>query len=144
MYHDENILCYSINPLNIEISEIIEFERMGTLPEIIRKIKSGVYPESCIVKNLPPIDNTLEMYNPYRKCVVKFTGFRDTVIDYIWCGDLVFAVARYVDEPERECRYIGKGDYKVAAVLLKRGGKCLDKESFTRELKKCIERNPKK
>lgn len=140
MYHDERTLCYSMKPVGVSKDEIDRFEKTGELPELIKLIKSGGYPESCVVKGLPPIDGDLKPLNPSRKCVVIFTGFRDTVIDYVECGKEVLAAARLVDEPERACRFFGRGNYKVAAVKLKRGEKCLTREEFLKKVEECTER----
>ena len=130
MYHDEETLCYSPRPVDISVEEIERFEKTGEPPELIRKIKEGKYPEGFIVKKLPPIDRDLKPLNPSRKCVIIFTGFQDTVIDYVEYGDETLAVARLIDEPERVCRFKGRGNYKVAAVKLKRGEKCLSEDKF--------------
>jgi len=140
MYHDEKILCYSMRPVEVPREEIEHFERTGELPELIKAIKSGNYPESCVVKELPPIDEDLKPLNPSRKCVVIFTGFQDTVIDYVECGKEVLAVARLVDEPNKVCRFFGKGNYKVAAVRLKRGQDCISREEFLGKVRECGER----
>ncbi|WP_234394371.1 hypothetical protein [Thermococcus piezophilus] len=65
--------------------------------------------------------------------MVIFTGFRDTVIDYVECNGKTLAVARLVDEPEKVCRFAGRGNYKIAAVKLKRGEKCLSRRSSSRK-----------
>ncbi|WP_227738723.1 hypothetical protein [Thermococcus eurythermalis] len=78
-------------------------------------------------------------FNPSRKCVVVFTGFQDTVIDYIERNGITYAVARLVDDPEKACRFIGKGNYKVAAVKLKREEPCMSREEFRKELEKLKE-----
>lgn len=132
MYHDERILCYSLEPIEISKEELEEFEKTGKLPELVKRIKAGEYPSSCVVKELPPIDEDLSPLNPYRKCVVVFTGFEDTVIDYIEQNGMTLAVARLVDRPERVCRFYGHGNYKIAAVKLKRNEKCLNREEFKR------------
>jgi hypothetical protein len=75
--------------------------------------------------------------NPSRKCVIIFTGFRDTVIDYVECKGKTLAVARLIDEPEKVCRFAGKGNYKIAAVKLKRGEPCLAREEFLKEIEEC-------
>ena len=137
MYHDEKTLCYSMKPVKVSKEEIERFEETGEPPELIKAVKSGDYPESCVVKELPPIDEDLKPLNPSRKCVVAFTGFRDTVIDYVECGKEVLAVARLVDEPEKVCRFFGKGNYKIAAVKLKRGQECLSREEFLRKVEEC-------
>ncbi|ASJ07192.1 hypothetical protein [Thermococcus pacificus] len=140
MYHDEKTLCYSMKPVDVSKEELEHFERTGELPEIIKAIKSGSYPESCVVKELPPIDEDLKPLNPSRKCVVIFTGFQDTVIDYVECENEILAVARLVDEPEKVCRFFGRGNYKIAAVKLKRGEKCLTREEFLKKVEECMER----
>ncbi|ASJ00972.1 hypothetical protein [Thermococcus gorgonarius] len=137
MYHDEKTLCYSLKPVDVSKEEIERFEEIGELPDLIKAIKSGNYPESCVVKKLPPIEEDLKPLNPSRKCVVVFTGFQDTVIDYVECGKEVLAVARLVDEPEKACRFFGKGNYKVAAVKLKRGQECLTREEFMEKIEEC-------
>lgn len=140
MYHDEKTLCYSMKPVGVSKEEIERFEKTGELPELIKAIKSGSYPESCVVKELPPIDEDLKPLNPSRKCVVIFTGFRDTVIDYVECGEEVLAVAKLVDEPNKVCRFFGRGNYKIAAVRLKRGQECLPREEFLEKVEECRER----
>jgi hypothetical protein len=108
MYHNEETLCYSMKPISVTREEIERFERAGDIPEIIKAIKSGNYPDSCVVKRLPPIDEDLAPLNPGRKCVVVFMGFRDTVIDYVECNGKTLAVARLIDEPEKVCRFSGR------------------------------------
>jgi hypothetical protein len=93
--------------------------------------------EILIVKRLPPIDEDLAPLNPGRKCVVVFTGFQDTVIDYVECDGETLAVARLIDEPEKVCRFSGRGNYKVAAVRLKRGEECLTREEFLARVEEC-------
>jgi hypothetical protein len=137
MYHDEGVLCYSMRPVEVSREEIEKFEKTGELPELVKRIKEGDFPEVCVVKQLPPIDEDLLPHNPGRKCVVIFTGFQDTVIDYIECNGLTSAVARLVDEPERVCRFVGRGNYKIAAVKLKRGEECLSQEEFIKKLENC-------
>lgn len=137
MYHDEKTLCYSMKPVQVSREEIENFERSGNLPEIINAIKAGNYPDSCIVKKLPPIDKDLAPLRPERKCVVIFTGFQDTAIDYVQCGGETLAVARLIDEPEKVCRFSGRGNYKVAAVRLKRGESCLTREEFLAKVSEC-------
>ncbi|WP_297436601.1 hypothetical protein [Thermococcus sp.] len=105
------------------------------MPELVRRLKAHEFPEECTVKRLPLIDGDLEPFDPNRKCVVIFTGFQDTVIDYIELEGITYAVARLVDEPEKACRFIGKGNYKVAAVMLKRNGPCMDRDEFVGRLK---------
>ena len=140
MYHDKRTLCYSMKPVEVSRDDIERFEETGELPEIVRAIKSGSYPESCVVKELPPIDGDLEPLSPSRKCVVIFTGFQDTVIDYVECGKEVLAVARLVEEPGKVCRFFGRGNYKIAAVKLKRSQKCLVREEFLKKVEECRER----
>ncbi|ASJ09232.1 hypothetical protein A3L11_08330 [Thermococcus siculi] len=142
MYHDEETLCYSMKPVPVEKEEIERFEKTGEPPGIIRAIKSGDYPESCVVKRLPPIDEDLAPLNPGRKCVVIFTGFKDTVIDYVECNGETLAVARLIDEPDKVCRFFGRGNYKIAAVRLKRGEECLTREEFLARIEKCRDRSP--
>ncbi len=137
MYHDEKTLCYSMKPVEVSKEELEHFERTGEPPELIKAVKSGNYPESCVVKELPSIDEDLKPLNPSRKCVIIFTGFKDTVIDYVECGEEVLAVARLIDEPGKICRFSGKGNYKIAAVMLKRGRKCLSREEFLRKIEEC-------
>lgn len=137
MYHDEETLCYSMKPVSVGRGEIERFERTGDLPEIIKAIKSGNYPNSCIVKGLPSIDEDLAPINPRRKCVVSLTGFQDTVIDYVECNGETLAVAKLIDDPEKTCRFFGRGNYKVAAVKLKRGEICLSREEFLARVKEC-------
>jgi len=139
MYHDEETLCYSPRPVNISAEEIERFERTGEPPELIRKIKGGKYPRGFIVKRLPPIDEDLEPLNLSRKCVIIFTGFQDTVIDYVECNDETLAVARLIDEPEKVCRFRGRGNYKMAAVKLKRGEECLSRDEFRKTVEECRE-----
>ena len=136
MYHDERVLCYSLRPIDISRGELERFEETGEPPELVKRIKSGNYPENCVVKELPPIDEDLKPYNPNRKCVIIFTGFQDTVIDYLELDGITYAVARLVDEPEKVCRFVGKGNYKIAAVKLKRKENCLSREEFLKELEK--------
>ncbi|NJE42085.1 hypothetical protein [Thermococcus sp. GR6] len=137
MYHDEKVLCYSMKPVPVSREEIERFEKSGELPELVKSIKSGKYPEVCVVKQLPPVDEDLTQLNPDRKCVVIFTGFQDTVIDYVECNGQTLAVARLVDEPDRVCRFFGKGNYKIAAVKLKRGGDCLGRKEFLQKVEEC-------
>lgn len=137
MYHDEETLCYSMKPVEVSREEIENFEKTGEFPELVRRIKARDFPEACVVKRLPPIDEDLLPYNPSRKCVVVFTGFQDTVIDYVECDGRTLAVARLVDEPQKVCRFSGRGNYKIAAVKLKRGEECLSREEFLRELGNC-------
>jgi len=139
MYHDERVLCYSFEPQPVTIEEVENFERTSELPALIREIKSGRFPESCVVKELPPVDEDLMPFNPDRKCVVAFTGFQDTVIDYMGCGGETFAVARLVDDPSKACRFVGKGNYKIAAVNLGKGKNCLGREDFVSKLRECTE-----
>lgn len=135
MYHDERVLCYSMRPVEVSEEEMERFERSGEMPELIKRIKAGNFPEECVVKELPPIDEDLRPFNPSRKCVVIFTGFRDTVIDYIEADGTTYAVAKLVDEPDKVCRFVGRGNYKIAAVKLKRGEECLSREEFLKKLK---------
>ncbi|ASJ03033.1 hypothetical protein A3L09_07065 [Thermococcus profundus] len=137
MYHDEETLCYSMKPVPVSKEEIERFEKTGELPDVINAIKSGDYPDSCIVKRLPPVDEDLAPLNPGRKCVVSLTGFQDTVIDYVECGGETLAVARLVDEPDKVCRFFGKGNYKIAAVKLKRGESCLPMDEFLAKIDEC-------
>ncbi len=141
MYHDERTLCYSGRSINVPKREIEHFKRVGEPPELIKEIKSGNYPEFCVVKELPPIDEDLEPLNPSRKCVIIFTGFQDTVIDYVERGKDVLAVARLIDEPEKVCHFFGKGNYKMAAVRLKRGEECLSRGEFLRKVGECMSRS---
>ncbi len=138
MFHDEGFLCYSLKPIEVSKEELEKFEQTGEMPELVKKLKAHEFPEECVVKRLPPIDKDLEPYNPHRKCVVVFTGFQDTVIDYIEQNGTTYAVARLVDEPEKVCRFVGKGNYKVAAVRLKRNQQCLDREEFRNVLPKGV------
>ncbi|WP_297497728.1 hypothetical protein [Thermococcus sp.] len=135
MYHDERVLCYSTRPVEVSREELERFERTGETVELVKRIKAGNFPEECVVKELPPIDEDLMPFNPSRKCVVIFTGFRDTVIDYVEANGITYAVARLVDEPEKVCRFVGRGNYKVAAVKLKRGEGCLSRGEFLEKLK---------
>ena len=135
MFHDEEVLCYSLRPVEISRDELERFEKTGEMPELVRRLKAHEFPGNCIVKRLPPIDEDLKPYNPSRKCVVIFTGFQDTVIDYLEANGVTYAVARLVDEPEKVCRFIGKGNYKIAAVKLKRNEKCLSRAEFKEKLK---------
>ncbi|WP_209475484.1 hypothetical protein [Thermococcus stetteri] len=137
MYHDERVLCYSMKPVEVPREELEKFERTGEVPEIIKLVKAGKYPENCVVKELPPIDEDLAPLNPNRKCVIIFTGFRDTVIDYVECNGETLAVARLIDEPEKVCRFAGKGNYKVATVRLKRNEPCLTREEFLKKIEEC-------
>jgi len=139
MFHDEDFLCYSMKPVEISLEELERFEKTGEMPELVKRLKVHEFPENCIVKKLPPIDEDLKPYSPSRKCVVIFTGFQDTVIDYIEPDGITYAVARLVDKPEKVCRFVGKGNYKIAAVKLKRNEKCLGREEFLKELKKLKE-----
>ncbi|WP_456422832.1 hypothetical protein [Thermococcus sp.] len=139
MFHDEDFLCYSMEPVEISLEELERFEKTGEMPVLVKRLKAHEFPENCIVKRLPPIDGDLKPYNPSRKCVVIFTGFQDTVIDYIELDGITYAVARLVDEPEKVCRFVGKGNYKIAAVKLKRNEKCLSREEFLKELEKLKE-----
>ncbi|WP_456368367.1 hypothetical protein [Thermococcus sp.] len=137
MYHDERILCYSLSPIEVSRNEIENFEKTGEPPGLLKRIKAGNYPEVCVVKSLPPVDEDIAKLNPKRKCVVVFTGFQDTVIDYVECGDKTLAVARLVDDPSQVCRFFGKGNYKIAAVKLKRGESCLSREEFLKKIEEC-------
>ncbi|BAD84542.1 hypothetical protein TK0353 [Thermococcus kodakarensis KOD1] len=137
MYHDGRILCYSLKPVDVSREELEEFERTGEPPELIKRVKAGKYPENCVVKELPPIDKGLAQLNPNRKCVIIFTGFQDTVIDYVECNGETLAVARLIDEPGKVCRFAGKGNYKVAAVKLKRNEPCLTREEFLKKVEEC-------
>ncbi|WP_240922849.1 hypothetical protein [Thermococcus sp. Bubb.Bath] len=139
MYHDEKTLCYSPRPVNVSTEEIDRFEKTEEPPELIKRIKAGEYPEGFIVKKLPPIDEDLKPLNPSRKCVILFTGFQDTVIDYVECDGETLAVARLIDEPDKVCRFRGRGNYKVAAVKLKRGEECLRREEFGKAVEECRE-----
>ena len=139
MFHDEEFLCYSPKPVEISREELKRFEETGEMPELVRKLKAHDFPSECVVKRLPPIDEDLEPFNPNRKCVVVFTGFQDTVIDYLERDGITYAVARLVDEPKKVCRFVGKGNYKIAAVKLKRNEKCLSREEFIKELEKLKE-----
>jgi hypothetical protein len=137
MYHDERVLCYSLKPVKVPREELEEFEKMGEPPELLKSVKAGKYPKVCVVKELPPIDEDLAPLNPSRKCVIIFTGFQDTVIDYVECGVETLAVARLIDEPERICRFAGKGNYKIAAVKLKRNEPCMSREEFLKKIEEC-------
>ena len=137
MYHDEKVLCYSTRPIKVSREELEEFERTGEPPELVKLVKAGNYPETCVVKELPPIDEDLAPLNPSRKCVIIFTGFQDTVIDYVECKGKTLAVARLIDEPEKICRFARKGNYKIAAVKLKRDEPCLTREEFLKEIEEC-------
>ena len=139
MFHDEEFLCYSPKPVEISREELEKFEKTGEMPELVRRVKAHDFPSECVVKELPPIDEDLKPFNPRRKCVVIFTGFQDTVIDYIEHGGVTYAVARLVDEPEKVCRFVGKGNYKVAAVRLKRDGPCMGREEFRKGLERLKE-----
>lgn len=139
MFHDEEFLCYSPKPIEVSREELERFEQTGETPELVKRLKAHDFPGDCVVKKLPPIDEDLMPFNPSRKCVVVFTGFQDTVIDYIERNGITYAVARLVDDPEKACRFIGKGNYKVAAVKLKREEPCMDREEFRKELEKLKE-----
>ncbi|WP_048811168.1 hypothetical protein [Thermococcus gammatolerans] len=138
MFHDEEFLCYSPKPVEVSKEELEHFEKTGEMPELVKRIKAHDFPSECVVKRLPPIDEDLKPFNPNRKCVVIFTGFWDTVIDYIERAGITYAVARLVDEPDKVCRFAGKGNYKVAAVRLKRNQPCLDREEFRKVLPKGV------
>ncbi|AMQ18125.1 hypothetical protein [Thermococcus peptonophilus] len=137
MYHDEKVLCYSTKPVEVSREELEEFEKSGEPPELIKRVKAGKYPENCVVKELPPIDDDLAPLDPNRKCVILFTGFQDTVIDYVECNGETLAVARLIGEPEKICRFAGKSNYKVAAVKLKRNEPCLTREEFLKKVEEC-------
>jgi len=134
MFHDEDFLCYSTKPIGISLEELEHFEKNGEMPELVKRLRAHEFPENCIVKRLPPIDEDLKPFNPSRKCVVIFTGFQDTVIDYIEHEGVTYAIARLVDDPGKVCRFVGKGNYKVAAVKLKRNEKCLSREEFLKRV----------
>lgn len=96
MYHDERVLCYSMKPVNVSEGEVERFEKTGKRPELIKAVKSGNYPESCVVKELSPVEGGLKPLDPLRKCVVISSGFEDTVINYVECENGLLTVARLV------------------------------------------------
>jgi hypothetical protein len=53
MYRDEKVLCYSTKPVKVSREDLKKFERTGEPPELIKLVKAGDYPETCVVKELP-------------------------------------------------------------------------------------------
>ncbi len=82
----------------------------------------------------------LKPLNPSRKCVVIFSGFGDTVINYVECENGLLTVSRLVENPNKVCRSFGKGNYKLVALKLKQDQEYLTRGKFLQKVEECIEK----
>lgn len=59
------------------------------------------------------------------------------VIDYVECNGEILVVVRLIDEFGKVCCFVGKGNYKVVVVKLKRNELCFIREEFLKKVEEC-------